>query len=94
MREILFFAERRHSGNNVVCFKGSTTSPISQSGANLDFEYVQVPSQAPTTTANANAACVNVFYVVNTIHDISYRYGFTEPAFKCVFGAVMPVNES
>ena len=78
------FSERARSGNNVVVFKGSTSSTTSQSGANLDFEFVQVPSQAPTTTVNVNAARVNAFYVVNTIHDISYRYGFTEAAFKYV----------
>ncbi len=29
-----------------------------------------------------NAARVNVFYVANCIHDLAYRYGFTETAFN------------
>jgi hypothetical protein len=32
----------------------------------------------PTTEDNVYAACVNTFYIVNTIHHLSYRYGFTE----------------
>ena len=27
---------------------------------------------------------MNAFYIVNSIHDISYKYGFTEAAFKSV----------
>ena len=46
------------------------------------FIYTSDPSQAPTVTANVNAAIVNAFYVVNSIHDISYLYGFTEAAFN------------
>ncbi|KAF7348902.1 Extracellular metalloproteinase [Mycena venus] len=70
------------SGNNVLTYKGSTSSTTSQSGTGLVFNYPQSASTAPTTTANVNAARVNNFYVVNTVHDISYRYGFTEKAFN------------
>lgn len=28
--------------------------------------------------ANLDAARTNAFYIVNTVHDISYKYGFTE----------------
>ena len=31
---------------------------------------------------NVNAARVNAFYVVNSLHDIAYKYGFTEAAFN------------
>ena len=68
----------------MITFKSSQTATTSESGANLDFEFVQDPTQAPTTTVNVNAARVNAFYLVNTIHDISYKYGFTEAAFKYV----------
>jgi hypothetical protein len=69
------------SGNNVVAYKGSTssTTPESSSGS---FVYTQNPSQAPTVAANLDAARTNAFYLVNTVHDISYLYGFTESAFN------------
>ncbi len=54
----------------------------SQSGTGLVFNYPQSASTAPTTTANVNAARVNAFYIVNSIHDITYKYGFTEAAFN------------
>ncbi|KAJ6537031.1 Fungalysin metallopeptidase-domain-containing protein [Mycena capillaripes] len=60
----------------------STSSTTSQSGTGLVFKYPQSASTAPTTTANVNAARVNNFYVVNTVHDISHRSGFTEKAFN------------
>ena len=31
---------------------------------------------------NVDAARVNAFYIVNTMHDVAYRYGFTEDAFN------------
>ncbi|KAJ1343916.1 hypothetical protein BSLG_010808 [Batrachochytrium salamandrivorans] len=36
--------------------------------------------RAPATIANTAAAAVNLFYVANVMHDISYQYGFTEQA--------------
>ncbi|KAI0344183.1 hypothetical protein BDW22DRAFT_1137358 [Trametopsis cervina] len=69
------------SGNNAVAYKGSQSSTASQSSANT-FDYEPNLSAAPTTTVNANAARVNAFYVVNSIHDITYKYGFTESAFN------------
>ncbi|TFK32708.1 Fungalysin metallopeptidase-domain-containing protein [Crucibulum laeve] len=70
------------AGNNVIAYKGTTSSTTSQSSTGLNFVYTQSPTTAPTTTVNINAARVNAFYVVNSIHDISYRYGFTEAAFN------------
>ena len=32
--------------------------------------------------ANLDAARTNAFYVVNTVHDISFVYGFTERTFN------------
>jgi extracellular elastinolytic metalloproteinase len=33
-------------------------------------------------SANLDAARTNAFYIVNTVHDIAYKYGFTEAAFN------------
>ncbi|TFK49223.1 hypothetical protein OE88DRAFT_1713503 [Heliocybe sulcata] len=70
------------AGNNVITYKGSTSSTASQSSSGLNFVYTQNPNQAPTAAANLNAAKVNAFYVVNTMHDIWYQYGFTESAYN------------
>ncbi|KAF9008256.1 Fungalysin metallopeptidase-domain-containing protein [Cyathus striatus] len=70
------------AGNNVIAYKSSTSGTTSQSSATLNFVYTQNPSNAPTTTDNINAARVNAFYIVNSIHDLSYRYGFTEAAYN------------
>ncbi|KAG5653861.1 hypothetical protein H0H81_009940 [Sphagnurus paluster] len=69
-------------GNNVIAYKSSTSSTTPQSSASLNFIYPQTPADAPTTTANVNAARVNAFYIGNSMHDIAYRYGFTEAAFN------------
>ncbi|KAF8056609.1 Fungalysin metallopeptidase-domain-containing protein [Lyophyllum atratum] len=69
-------------GNNVLSYKSSTSATTPQSSSVLNFIYPQSPSTAPTTTANVHAARVNAFYLGNTIHDFSYRYGFTESAFN------------
>ncbi|KAF4616615.1 hypothetical protein D9613_008897 [Agrocybe pediades] len=70
------------AGNNAIAFKGTQSSVTSQSSSGLNFIYTQTPSAAPTTTDNINAARVNAFYLVNSIHDLTYRYGFTESAFN------------
>jgi extracellular elastinolytic metalloproteinase len=66
-------------GNNAFAYVGSTGASQSSSGS---FVYTQVPSSGPTVAANKNAATVNAFYLVNTIHDITYKYGFTEKAYN------------
>ncbi|EIM81848.1 uncharacterized protein STEHIDRAFT_103213 [Stereum hirsutum FP-91666 SS1] len=71
------------AGNNAIAFKTSqTTGTTSQSSSGLNFIYVQDATTAPTTAVNVHAATTNAFYVVNTIHDVSYKYGFTESAFN------------
>ncbi|KAJ7153206.1 Fungalysin metallopeptidase-domain-containing protein [Mycena filopes] len=74
-------------GNNVATFKmldgpGNHTMEVQQSAADQTFNYPWNPVAEPNTTANLNAALVNNFYVVNIMHDILYRYGFTEAAFN------------
>ncbi|KAJ7271283.1 Fungalysin metallopeptidase-domain-containing protein [Mycena haematopus] len=70
------------TGNNAISFKGAQTATTAESSPGLVFSFPQNAATAPTTTANVDAARVNAFYIVNTIHDISYRYGFTEAAFN------------
>lgn len=71
-------------GNNAVSFKviNQTLVTTKQSAKGLVFDYAANLTQQPTTATNIDAARVNAFYVVNTMHDITYRYGFTETAFK------------
>ena len=47
-------------------------------GATLVFDFPLDLTQAPTTYRPA--AITNVFYWTNIVHDITYRYGFTEAA--------------
>ncbi|KAJ7852815.1 Fungalysin metallopeptidase-domain-containing protein [Mycena olivaceomarginata] len=71
------------TGNNVITYKGSqTTGVTTESGSDLVFNFVQDATKAPTTAVNLNAARVNNFYLLNSLHDIAYRYGFTEAAFN------------
>ncbi|KAJ7448108.1 Fungalysin metallopeptidase-domain-containing protein [Mycena latifolia] len=69
-------------GNNAIAFKGTQTNVTNMSAPGLVFDYPADATAAPTTQGNVDAARVNAFYIVNTIHDLSYRYGFTEAAFN------------
>ncbi len=72
-----------HSGNNVITFVGAPQFTTTQSSATLNFNYVQDPTRDPDALqANIDAARVNTFYIVNTVHDISYLYCFNEAAFN------------
>ncbi|MBC8107570.1 MAG: M36 family metallopeptidase [Anaerolineae bacterium] len=79
------------SGNNVDSHEdrdNNDTGGIRASGGalnpdgtgNLNFDFPIDFSQEPTTSNNQLAAITNLFYWNNTIHDIFYRYGFTEVA--------------
>ncbi|KAJ6617312.1 Fungalysin metallopeptidase-domain-containing protein [Mycena sp. CBHHK59/15] len=71
------------SGNNAhVYFDASLSNTTTQSSPGLVFNYTQDPDVAPSAGMNLDAARTNVFYIVNTMHDIAYKYGFTEPAFN------------
>jgi len=71
-----------HSGNNAVAFKDFQSNQSPETSSGLNFIYKQDASQDPSIAVNLNAARVNAFYVVNTVHDFTYRYGFTESAFN------------
>ncbi|KAF5318591.1 hypothetical protein D9619_010992 [Psilocybe cf. subviscida] len=68
------------SGNNVLAFKGQTVSPESSVG--LNFNAIYDDTKPPTDSENRNAATTNGFYIINTMHDFTYRYGFTEDKFN------------
>ena len=70
------------SGNKVVSYKGSSASTTSQTLTGLNFQYTYSTSQSPSIANNVDAARVNAFYLINTVHDYAYRYGFTEVAFN------------
>jgi extracellular elastinolytic metalloproteinase len=53
-----------------------------QSAPGLIFNFTQDPALEPGVQMNLDAARTNVFYIVNTMHDIAYKYGFTEAAFN------------
>ncbi|KAF5380129.1 hypothetical protein D9615_006235 [Tricholomella constricta] len=65
-----------------MAYKGTASSLTSATSAVLNFIYDQNPAVAPTTDPNVDAARTNAFYIVNTLHDVTYRYGFTEAAFN------------
>ncbi|PPR05526.1 hypothetical protein CVT24_003269 [Panaeolus cyanescens] len=70
------------SGNNAIAFKSSQASTTAETSDPDNFIFVQNPNQQPTVQVNLDAARTNAFYLVNTIHDVTYRYGFTESAFN------------
>jgi extracellular elastinolytic metalloproteinase len=72
-------------GNNVISFKKSQTGTSKPSANNLVFNYTFNPTKAPSFQVNLDAARVNAFYVGNSIHDLTYRYGFTEAAYNFQF---------
>lgn len=69
------------SGNNVIAYKASQTALTVQSSEGV-FNYTYDDKVAPTAGQNVDAARTNAFYVINSIHDLAYRYGFTESTFN------------
>ncbi|KAL2917400.1 decapping endonuclease targeting mRNA [Polyrhizophydium stewartii] len=69
-------------GNNVDVAK-RTASEVAQTygkSTNGVFDSAWNSAAAPSTAANIQASAVNLFYIGNVVHDISYQYGFTEKA--------------
>ncbi|KAG8817224.1 hypothetical protein FRC17_011320 [Serendipita sp. 399] len=69
------------SGNNAIAYKGSNSGTSKQSGSGK-FDYTYDTKVSATSGKNVDAARVNTFFLSNKIHDISYRYGFTEATFN------------
>ncbi|KAJ1301436.1 hypothetical protein OPQ81_008694 [Rhizoctonia solani] len=68
-------------GNNALVFKSTVTDGQTQQSSSLNnYNYVFDPAKQPAD--NKDAAAVNAFYIVNMMHDLLYRYGFTESAYN------------
>lgn len=70
-------------GNNVHAYldlNGDNTTDGGEpdGGTDLVFDFPFLPNGEPDT--NRQAATVNLFYMNNMIHDITFRYGFNEQA--------------
>ncbi|KAH6573812.1 hypothetical protein BASA62_002744 [Batrachochytrium salamandrivorans] len=63
-------------GNNVITSTPSGKTTPSTSDGVFDTKFRA--EKTPGTDDNIAAAAVNLFYVTNMMHDISYQYGFTE----------------
>jgi len=69
-------------GNNVFAYEDTAntntagSSPDGGASRNFDFPF----SMNGTPVANRNAAITNLFYMNNKVHDIFYKFGFTESA--------------
>ncbi|EJD54213.1 hypothetical protein AURDEDRAFT_51142 [Auricularia subglabra TFB-10046 SS5] len=68
-------------GTNIIStlYRGQRTSPESSTDT---FDYSYDLTLEPTDAKNTDAAVVNSFYILNKVHDIVYRYGFTENNFN------------
>jgi extracellular elastinolytic metalloproteinase len=68
-------------GNNALAQEDANgdngTGTRAEGGAALNFDF-QYGGQTQQPTAYTDAATTNLFYMMNTIHDIWYQYGFNE----------------
>lgn len=69
------------SGNNVIAYKGTQASVAKETSPHT-FNYDDEDTESPATPQNVGAAITNVFYIVNSLHDIFYIYGFTEATYN------------
>ncbi|MDQ0780818.1 T9SS-dependent M36 family metallopeptidase [Chryseobacterium sp. W4I1] len=70
-------------GNNVYAYDDKDddeltfgTSPDGGTSRNFNFPY----NPTALTSSNLSAATTNLFYISNMVHDIFYKFGFTESA--------------
>lgn len=67
-------------GNNVFAYEDQANTNMPgyspDGGANLNFDFPLDLTKTPD--ANKDAIITNLFYVNNTIHDITYHHGFDE----------------
>ncbi|KAL2919754.1 hypothetical protein HK105_200670 [Polyrhizophydium stewartii] len=66
-------------GNNVDASR-QLSPAVYGTAVNGTFDSAWDPASEPTTDANVQASAVNLFYIGNVMHDVSYQYGFTEAA--------------
>jgi extracellular elastinolytic metalloproteinase len=67
------------SGNNAVAYTGSTSITTSQTNPTNIYNYVYNPDIGATVGTNPDAARVNVFYIINMLHDLTVG-----PGYNCV----------
>ncbi|KAL2915188.1 decapping endonuclease targeting mRNA [Polyrhizophydium stewartii] len=67
-------------GNNANVYHSQGGNLANEPSADGVFNSAWNPEDQPTTSDNLRAATVNLFYIANVMHDISYQYGFTEKA--------------
>ncbi|KAF8751137.1 Fungalysin metallopeptidase (M36) [Rhizoctonia solani] len=60
----------------------TTTSNTRATTATNNYDYAYNSAVSPTTSPNVDAARVNAFYTGNMVHDLTYKYGFTEAAYN------------
>ncbi|KAF8704538.1 Fungalysin metallopeptidase (M36), partial [Rhizoctonia solani] len=66
------------SGNNVLVYTGSTSITTSQSNPTNIYDYVYNSNISATQGTNPDAARVNVFYIVNMLHDLTTQHNFQQ----------------
>ncbi|KAK7032140.1 hypothetical protein VNI00_013314 [Paramarasmius palmivorus] len=71
-------------GNNfiVVTNNTNTFTQTNQSSSGLIFDYTYDDTIAPNKGENVDASRTQAFYLGNKVHDLFYKYGFTEDAFN------------
>ncbi|PBK72769.1 hypothetical protein ARMSODRAFT_881547 [Armillaria solidipes] len=69
------------AGNNVVAYKGTPTNTTVESSADT-FDYPYDIAVDPTEGGNIDAARTNAFYIINKVHDFTYKYGWNESAYN------------
>ncbi|RMZ60627.1 T9SS C-terminal target domain-containing protein [Chryseobacterium nematophagum] len=71
-------------GNNVYAYsdQGNTNTPgySPDGGSNRNFDFTYSEGRFVNPFTHRDAAITNLFYVNNKIHDVFYRFGFTESA--------------
>lgn len=71
-------------GNNVFAYVDNNASntagfsPVSTTSGSLTFDFPFAESPSLTAYDNRASAVTNLFYANNMIHDIMYKFGFTE----------------
>ncbi|KAH7105119.1 Fungalysin metallopeptidase-domain-containing protein [Auriculariales sp. MPI-PUGE-AT-0066] len=66
------------SGNNIIAYKGSKTNTTASSKFATEWKA----NTDPKTTSLVDVARTNAFFVANSVHDVSYLYGFNEAGFN------------
>ncbi|KAF8886755.1 Fungalysin metallopeptidase-domain-containing protein, partial [Infundibulicybe gibba] len=79
--------EKWTAGNNIFAYtaEGNLGEPTHTNGVGLVFNYTFIGTRDPARrefSDNPDASCTNAFYIMNTMHDIAYKYGFTEKSFN------------